>query len=497
MSELTAALGETAPLLAPPLERTRSKDDVLIVNFAENDQDDPLQWPKAYKRVVVALLTFMAFVVTFTCIGVVPVAGRIVQSLNPDHRPDKSASVLLVTIWELGEAAGPLLIAPLSEIYGRYRVVNIANIGFILATVLAALSQSTHLFIFARALTGFAVMSNVLNPAIVGDIFISEERGSAMSLIMLAPLTGGAIGPAIAGALAEGIGWRAIIWGSVILASVCELLFLTCFRETYKVVILRDRAVSLREETGNIKYRTAFEINDADASPSRKFWTSITRPFIVFFGSFVLQAISIFGAETFTFFYIMSTSLPDILQDVYNLSPAQTGLFFILFSIGSIMSNTVCNIALDRIYIYLKTHSKDGQGQPEFRLPLVIIGSVALPLIVIAYGWIAELHAPLWVLGLCLGVMGAMLLLAFLPVLAYVVDATGVYSASAMTAVIVTRCLFGTFLPLSTGPLVKRHGYGWAFTIICFVALGLAPIPMVLFRYGSKWRQGSAYTRGG
>lgn len=50
---------------------------------------------------------------TFTCIGVVPVAGRIVLDL--EGRESKSSSVLLVTIWELGEAAGPLIISPLSE----------------------------------------------------------------------------------------------------------------------------------------------------------------------------------------------------------------------------------------------------------------------------------------------------------------------------------------------------------------------------------------------
>jgi len=45
-----------------------------------------------------------------------------------------------VTIWELGEAAGPLLIAPLSEMYGQYPVINGANMLFIVATVLAATS---------------------------------------------------------------------------------------------------------------------------------------------------------------------------------------------------------------------------------------------------------------------------------------------------------------------------------------------------------------------
>ncbi|KAK0745557.1 hypothetical protein B0T18DRAFT_409707 [Schizothecium vesticola] len=62
--------------------------------------------------------------------------ARAVGSGSRSH----ASSVLLVTIWELGEAAGPLLIAPLSEMYGRYPVINGANMLFIVATVLAATS---------------------------------------------------------------------------------------------------------------------------------------------------------------------------------------------------------------------------------------------------------------------------------------------------------------------------------------------------------------------
>ena len=101
---------------------------------------------------------------TFNCISVVPVANGIVEDLN-NGTSHKSQSVLLVTIWEIGEAAGPLFIAPLSETFGRYRVYNAANICFIATTVLAVLCQTAPTFIAARALTGLAVAANVLNTA--------------------------------------------------------------------------------------------------------------------------------------------------------------------------------------------------------------------------------------------------------------------------------------------------------------------------------------------
>ncbi|KAI1383083.1 MFS general substrate transporter [Hypoxylon trugodes] len=489
-------MDETQPLLQDTnlvyVEREDDPSSKDIVDFDPNgDAENPMEWPLAYKWFISGLLAFMAFTVTFTCVSVVPVASRIVKDLN-HGQSSKSASVLLVTIWELGEAAGPLLIAPLSEIFGRYPVMNAANALFIVATILAAISQSTALFIAARTLTGLAVASNVLNPAIVGDIFAKEQRGSAMSMIQLAPLIGGAVGPAISGAIAETMGWRRTIWMSVILAVICEVAFLTSFRETYKVPILRRKAARLRRETGNTSLRTVFDADDG--SQSEKFWDAIVRPFTVLAGSSVLQILSVFGSVVFTYFYIMSTTLPDILETTYGLSPAEAGSAFMTYSVGSVISVIICNLTLDRIYIKLRDSNK-GVGQPEYRLPLVIIGGFTLPIIVAWYGWAAQLQHPISTLLLSVAMVGSTMTFGFLPFYAYVVDAFGLYAASAMTAVIVIRCLAGTFLPLAAGSLTNKFGYGLGFSILGGASLLLAPIPIFVLRYGAKWRQGSKYTR--
>ncbi|KAI0017392.1 MFS transporter [Xylariomycetidae sp. FL0641] len=495
-------MDETQPLLQDVAVLERHNEEVSgkdIVDFAPGgDPENPLEWPAAYKRGIVALLALMAFTVTFTCISVVPIANRIVADLDGDSggEPSKPASVLLVTIWELGEAAGPLLIAPLSEAFGRYPVVNAANALFAAATVLAALSRSTGLLIGARALTGLAVAANVLNPAVVGDLFAPERRGAAMSTVMLAPLVGGAVGPALSGALAETLGWRAVVWASAALAVACELLFLACFRETYPVAVLRRKAARLRAETGNPALRTAFDAAAAggDESDLRKVADAVMRPARVFAGSGVLQALSLFGSVVFTYFYTMSTTLPDILQTIYGLSPAETGSAFMVHSVGSTIGVAFLNFALDKIYVKLRDRNH-GVGKPEYRLPLVIVGAFTMPFVNAAYGWAAQAKVPLPLLLFIVGLMGASMLLGFLPVTAYVVDALGLYAASGMTALIVTRCLMGTFLPLVAAPLVERFGWGWGFTFLGAICLVLAPIPVLIFRYGSAWRQRSKYTR--
>lgn len=87
------------------------------------------------------------------------------------------------------------------------------------------------------------------------------------------------------------------------------------------------------------------------------------------------------------------------------------------------------------------------------------------------------------------------MLMGFLPLMAYVVDAFGLYSASAVTAVIFTRCVLGTFMPLGVQPLSALLGVGWAFTVFAAVSVATIPIPVLVFRYGWKWRQFSKYTR--
>lgn len=256
--------------------------------------------------------------------------------MDLEGHENPTSSILLVTIWELGEAAGPLLIAPLSEIYGRYPVFNLCNALFIIGSTAAALAPSTPVLIFARFVTGFAVAGNVLNPAIIGDIFPAEEQGAGMSLVMLAPLLGGAIGPAISGAIAETLGWRWVLWVALLVAVTCEIFFFVLLKETYKVPILQRRAARLRAERDDDNLKCAWDAEDGRSAVG---WnvlaTSIKRPVIILWDSVVLQILALYGGLFFSLYYILATTLPGILKDIYGFSPALIGSSFLPFSKSS------------------------------------------------------------------------------------------------------------------------------------------------------------------
>lgn len=136
-----------------------------------------------------------------------------------------------------------------------------------------------------------------------------------------------------------------------------------------------------------------------------------------------------------------------------------------------------------------------GVAKPEYRMPLLIASSFLLPFSVLLLGWTAENRWPVVILLIEVGLLGFSLLIGTVPLMAYVVDTFGLYSASALTAVLVARCLMSTFLPLIVGPLTDALGYGWGFTILAATCLTTAPIPIFVMRYGQVWRQWSSYTK--
>ncbi|KAM7194457.1 Major facilitator superfamily domain containing protein [Naviculisporaceae sp. PSN 640] len=521
----------------------------VSLDFDPNgDPENPQDWPLAFKWSIVLLLSMLGFITTFTCISIVPLATTIVDDLSSSSPSSISAflnkldvnqplstmrttasTVLLVTIWELGEAAGPLLIAPLSELHGRYVVMNIANIMLILCTVLAATATSVPTFTLARALTGLSVTANVLNPPIIGDMFPPEKRGSAVSMVFLAPMIGGAVAPGIATTIADRFSWRAVIWLAVALASICEVFILLRFKETYRPVILRRRAERERkearlqaksmaaedgeEEEGDMEPVRLVLTNDAEGGEiepdaTHDFWTEmkklrevVVRPLHVLWGSVVLTALCMMAAVLFSYYYVISVTLPAILKERYSLNSVQTGWCFVSFTLGSLLAVWFCETALDKIYVSLrdthriKSNDPRAAGKPEYRLPMTVVGAFICPLSIGVYGWTAELHGPLSLLLFSVAVTGAGVVFTIVPVLSYIVDAFGLYSASAITGNIVTRCLMSTFLPLAAGPLIDNYGYGWGFMAFSVLSLVLAPISVIILRYGEKWRRWSKYTR--
>jgi len=101
------------------------------------------------------------------------------QTLHEFYAQDKDyLGALSISMYTLGYCIGPLIVAPISEIYGRIWLLRAAYLVFPLTLVGCGASRSIGAFIAFRAIMVFAgIVFLLLGAAIVPDIMPKERRG--------------------------------------------------------------------------------------------------------------------------------------------------------------------------------------------------------------------------------------------------------------------------------------------------------------------------------
>jgi DHA2 family multidrug resistance protein len=104
----------------------------------------------------------------------------------------------------------------LANRFGRKRVLMMAVVGFVVASVLCGIAQSLLQIVAFRLLQGFfgAALVPVAQSALL-DIYTVEERGSAMALFGVSVMVGPVLGPVIGGWLTDHYSWRWVFYINV------------------------------------------------------------------------------------------------------------------------------------------------------------------------------------------------------------------------------------------------------------------------------------------
>ena len=100
--------------------------------------------------------------------------------------------------------------------FGRKRVLMVAIVGFVAASVLCGIAQSLLEIVAFRLLQGFFGAALVpIAQLILLDIYTPEERGSAMALFGVSVMVGPVLGPVIGGYLTDQFSWRWVFYINV------------------------------------------------------------------------------------------------------------------------------------------------------------------------------------------------------------------------------------------------------------------------------------------
>lgn len=114
-----------------------------------------------------------------------PALPSIGEDLNIDNVSELS---LTLSIFVLGYAVGPLFLGPLSEIYGRVRVLQLSNLFFFAFNLGCGFAQNKGELIAFRFLSGLGGSAPLaLGGGVLSDCYRAEERGRAISIYSSLP----------------------------------------------------------------------------------------------------------------------------------------------------------------------------------------------------------------------------------------------------------------------------------------------------------------------
>lgn len=190
--------------------------------------------------------------------------------------------------------------------------------------------------------------------------------------------------------------------------------------------------------------------------------------------------------------YMLFGAFPIVYSEERGWSQGIGGLPFIGVMIGMLLS-VAYNLVIDNRR-YLKAIEKHhGFAPPEERLPPCMIASIVLP---IGLFWFAWTNSPSvhWIVSVLAGVpFGFGMVLVFLGIMNYLIDAYTIFAASVLAANGVIRSVFGAVFPLFTDQMYTNLGIHWASTIPAFLALACLPFPFLFYKYGGAIRSRCKY----
>lgn len=371
-----------------------------------------------------------------------------ITTISADLNMSTTESFMAMSVYLLATAFGPLFIGPLSEIYGRRSVFHFTNIWFLAWNLICGFANSKGLLIAARLLAGFgasAVYS--LAYGVLADVWPPAQRGRSVSLYLLIPLMGAAIGPIFGGFIVEYTTWRWMFWATTVLQVVLELSSLLVFHESYAPVLLRTRARKLREETGDSRYHAEIEMRESGRSAVWKLSHSLSRPLRLLAFHPIIQIQAILGGVNYGLLYFALSSFSTLYVSAYGESISISGLHYITICAGEILGALLCGPLMDYAYKRLTSHSGE-TNVPELRIPLLLPGIFFTPIGLLLYGWAAR-YRLFWLVVdagaavLCLGMQ-----IFNMTLRAYVMDAYPEHVGSASAATQVLSSLLAFAFPL-------------------------------------------------
>ncbi|KAF2167771.1 hypothetical protein M409DRAFT_65873 [Zasmidium cellare ATCC 36951] len=450
------------------------------VVWGQTDEDNPINWKPWKKWVHVVMLSILSFVASMESLILAPAAPEVAKRLQIQS---PLLLTIIVSIYVLGFATGPLLMAPLSELYGRLMIIHLSNWCFVGFTVACGFSQTqVQLLVLRFFAGGLGVACLSLGGAVVAEMFHPGHRAVAMAALEAGRLLGWFVGPIVGGIIVHLLDWRWVFWISAAAAGSNALIAIIALRETYAPILLQRRA----NQSPSEKRRLSMQgyVNSA-ISPSGLICHSILQPLKILCLNPLVAMTALYSGTLSGILILIATTIPFTYSRRYAFSALETGLVYIAPGVGMVMGLLVSGLLINCMS---KRHKNISKAEDRISALGVLAGTVLAGGGLALYGWAAR-HDFHWIVPLIgLGVFGFGLLPLTTSVQSYLTEAYPSDEAGVMAANSIVRSSVSGLLPLSGLVIYRSLGVGWGNTLLAGILGVSILVPICCKIWGERLR---------
>ncbi|KAK3388448.1 major facilitator superfamily domain-containing protein [Sordaria brevicollis] len=357
---------------------------------------NPLHWPPLLKLTILSLSSLATFLTAYTAGAYSPPSSLLLTTLS--HTSSPTSILAGISTFCLGFALAPMVLAPFSEMNGRYPVFVCAGCVFVIFQAVCGVVRTLEGMLIARFFLGVgASVFSTMVGGVIADVWVREERNLPMAVFSGAVLCGTGMGPLVSavmterwggdgdgedgGEVEEGLGarWRWIFWHQVIMGAVLMAALVVLFRESRGSVLLSRKARVLNkwyeelegegwwgvwvDETGLLeegrgegdeekgagagttkvlkRIRWKVKEDEERASLTKMIGTSVFRPFHLLFTEPVVFFFSLWAAFAWGVLYLTFGSIPLVFKRQYGWNIEQAGRVFVAMIVGAILATGI------------------------------------------------------------------------------------------------------------------------------------------------------------